>query len=160
LNRSPLIFNNLTKDGYGCYLKFTFNTFGIIDSITYLGKLNVSYNSLISLVGLHESYLNELFARYELNMVEDIPEFLSENWAVAIYHDNFSKLVIKMKTIIQDDDIESIINNILNNNLTLSRDNLKLILKGVSDSTLKKIELELISFLQENKNHLPFYYLP
>ncbi len=160
MNRSPLIFNNLTKDGYGCYLKFTFNTFGIIDSITYLGKLNVSYNSLISLVGLHESYLNELFARYELNMVEDIPEFLSENWAVAIYHDNFSKLVIKMKTIIQDDDIESIINNILNNNLTLSRDNLKLILKGVSDSTLKKIELELISFLQENKNHLPFYYLP
>ena len=160
MNRSPLIFNNLTKDGYGCYLKFTFNTFGIIDSVTYLGKLNVSYNSLISLVGLHESYLNELFARYELNMVEDIPEFLSENWAVAIYHDNFSKLVIKMKTIIQDDDIESIINNILNNNLTLSRENLKLILKGVSDSTLKKIELELINFLQENKNHLPFYYLP
>lgn len=160
MNRSPLIFNNLTKDGYGCYLKFTFNTFGIIDSVTYLGKLNVSYNSLISLVGLHETYLNELFARYELNMVEDIPEFLSENWAIAIYHDNFSKLVIKMKTIIQDDDIESIINNILNNNLTLSRENLKLILKGVSDSTLKKIELELINFLQENKNHLPFYYLP
>jgi len=160
VNRSPLIFNNLTKDGYGCYLKFTFNTFGIIDSVTYLGKLNVSYNSLISLVGLHETYLNELFARYELNMVEDIPEFLSENWAIAIYHDNFSKLVIKMKTIIQDDDIESIINNILNNNLTLSRENLKLILKGVSDSTLKKIELELINFLQENKNHLPFYYLP
>jgi hypothetical protein len=141
-------------------LKITFNTFGIIDSITYLGKLNVSYHSLISLVGLHESYLNEIFARSELNLVEDIPEFLSENWAVAIYHDNFSKLVIKLKTIIQDDHIESIINNIFNNNLTLSRENLKHIMKGVSDNTLKKIELELLNFLQENKNHLPFYYIP
>lgn len=109
---------------------------------------------------MHENYLNELFARYDVNLVEDIPEFLSENWAVAIYHDNFSKLVIKLKTIIQDDNLESIINNILNNNLTLNRENLKNIIKNVSELSLEKIEYELIEFLRENKNHLPFYYIP
>ncbi len=159
MNRPPIVFNNLTKNGYGCYLKFTFNTFGIIDSITYLGRLNVNYHSLISLVGLHENYLNELFARHEIELVEDIPEFLSENWAVAIYHDNFSKLVIKLKTIVQDEDLEWIIKNILNNNLNLNRENLKNALKKVSDITLQKIESELISFLEENKNHLPLYYI-
>lgn len=35
-NREDLIFDNLDENGKGCYIKFTFNSFGIIDSITYL----------------------------------------------------------------------------------------------------------------------------
>jgi len=66
------------------------------------------------LVGLHENYLNELLARWEVKLVEDIPSFLSENWAMALYHDSFSKLVLKLKNVIQEKaDILKIVNMVL-----------------------------------------------
>lgn len=75
----------------------------------------MSYSSIVSLVGLHENYLNELLKRYEVKLVEDIPEFLSENWAMALYHDNFSKLVLKLKNVIHEiKDIQDIIDKVYN----------------------------------------------
>lgn len=130
----------------------------------YLGSLKISYHSIVSLVGLHENYLNELLDRYETKLVEDIPDFLSENWAMALYHDNFTKLVIKLKDIIQDkdeiDNIHEMINTVMNNNLSLDRNTLKNMIKNISEATQKKIELEILNFLYENKNHLPFYHIP
>lgn len=83
---------------------------------------------------------------------------------MALFHDNFSKLVIRLKNIIQDkeeiQDIQSIINTVVDNNLSLDRETLKTLLKDISENTQKKIEMEIISFLQENRNHLPFYYIP
>ena len=64
---------------------------------------------------MHENYLNELLARYETKLLEDIPEFLSENWAMALFHDNFSKLILKLKNIIQDNkDVKEEITLIIN----------------------------------------------
>ena len=54
----PLVFNTLDKGG--CYLSFSFNIFGIIDSVVYLGKEQIDYRALVSLVGLHETYLNKI----------------------------------------------------------------------------------------------------
>jgi len=83
---------------------------------------------------------------------------------MALFHDNFSKLVIRLKNIIQDkeeiQDIQSIINTVVDNNLSLDRETLKTLLKDISENTQKKIEMEIIAFLQENRNHLPFYYIP
>jgi hypothetical protein len=163
INRQALIYNNLSAGCKGCYLKFTFNSFGTIDSLTYFGDMKVNYHSIISLVGLHENYLNELLSRYEIKLVEDIPEFLSENWALAIFHDGFSKLVLKLRSIISQDEekeIDKIIHSINNSNLYLDRVTLKSLLSNISDNTKEKIEFELISFLMQNKNHLPYYYLP
>lgn len=160
VNRQALVYNNLVPGSKGCYLKFTFNSFGTIESVTYLGNIKVNYHSIISLVGLHENYLNEILARYEVKLVEDIPEFLSENWAVALFHDGFSKLVLKLKSIIQDNEIEKIIQTVVNSNLSLDRNTLKSMLSNISESTQQKIELELMGFLMENRNHLPFYYIP
>ncbi len=126
--------------------------------------MKISYHSIVSLVGLHENYLNELLSRYEINLIEDITEFLSENWAMALFHDNFSKLVIRLKNIIQDKDelqeIQNIINTVISNNLNLDRETLKNLLKDVKEGTQKKIEMEIIQFLHDNRNHLPFYYIP
>jgi hypothetical protein len=126
--------------------------------------MRITYQSLISLVGLHENYLNNLLNRYETTLVEDIPEFLSENWALALYSDNFSKLVIKLKGIIQDKDeienIQTIISTVVNNNLSLDRNTLKSFLTNITDETKKRIELEILNFLGENRNQLPFYHIP
>jgi hypothetical protein len=126
--------------------------------------MKITYQSLISLVGLHENYLNNLLNRYETKLVEDIPEFLSENWAMALYSDNFSKLIIKLKGIIQDKDeienIQNIISTVVNNNLSLDRATLKSFLSNITEETKKNIELEILSFLGENGNQLPFYHIP
>jgi hypothetical protein len=155
-----LIYNNLKPGGRGCYLKFTFNAFGIIDTITYLGDMKIDFHSIISLVGLHENYLNELLARYEVKLVEDIPAFLSEDWALALFHDGFAKLVLKLKAIIQDPEIETTIKRVVDNGLSLDRETLRNSIGNISETTKQKIELEVLSFLMENKNHLNYYYLP
>ena len=165
-NREPLIFDTLLseKGTPGCYLKFTFNGFGIIDSITYLGQIKISYQSIMSLVGLHETYLNDIISRYDMKLVDDVPEFLSENWALALYSDNFSKLIIKLKNLLQEKEeinqIQTIIDSVVNNNLSLDRNTLKNFLHNISEDTKKKIELEILNFLSENRNQLPFYHIP
>ena len=170
-NRDPLIYNPLSKNG--CYLSFDFDIFGIISSVVYFGKEKVDYRSLISLVGLHETYLNKLLARYSSSLIENIPEFLSENWAMAMYHDKFAQLVIKLKTVLHDKDITDIVGhevsiddakdeeNTLDKKYSgLDRERIKIILSKVSKESRTKIEKEIIRFLNENKNQLPFYYIP
>lgn len=162
-SRKDLIYNNIASQDYSCYLKFSFNIFGIIDEITYFGKVPVEYSSLIALVGLHETYLNDLFSRTEVGLVEDIPQFLSENWAMALFHDNFSNLIMKLKNIIITDpdytkDIKAFVNAIIQSDSMLDRNYLPTVLSNVRDELKKKLEYEILLFLEENKNHLPFYY--
>ena len=157
-NRQPLIYNTLEKGG--CYLSFNFNIFGIIDSVVYLGKEKIDYRALVSLVALHETYLNKLLSRFESNLVENIPMFLSENWALAIYHDKFSQLVIKLKAILHEEDVFKIVYDVVDNEKSLDREEIANILGKVEKRTKQKIEFEIVSFLNENKNQLPFYHIP
>jgi len=162
--RDDLVFNNLESTENPCFLKFSFNTFGSIEEITFYGKTQVSYNSLISLVGLHETYLNDLMARTEVKLVEDIPLFLSENWSMALFHDNFSKLILKLKSVILEKDnlleIQNLINSVNSSKQELDRNYISTIVNSVSSDIKKKIEFEIIQFLFENRNHLPFYHIP
>lgn len=162
--REDLIYNNLNDENNSCFLKFSFNTFGIIDEITYYGKITVNYVSLISLVGLHETYLNDLMARSEVELVTDIPQFLSENWSMAIFHDNFSKLILRLKSVILEKDnlveIQNLINSVNSSKQELDRNYISTIVNSVSIDIKKKIEIEIIQFLYENRNHLPFYHIP
>ena len=158
LNRQPLIYNTLEKGG--CYLSFSFNIFGIIDSVVYLGKKQIDYRALVSLVGLHETYLDKLLNRFEGELISDIPEFLSENWALALYHDKFSQLVINLKAILHEKDIFDIVSDVVGKEKPLDRVVINEILGMVGKRTKAKIEYEIVNFLNENRNHLPFYHIP
>ena len=158
LNRQPLVYNTLEQGG--CYLSFSFNIFGIIDSVVYLGKKQIDYRALVSLVGLHETYLDKLLNRFEGNLITDIPEFLSENWALALYHDKFSQLVINLKAILHEKDIFEIVTDVVEKEKPLDRVVINEILGLVGKRTKSKIEYEIVNFLNENRNHLPFYHIP
>ena len=58
--------------------------------MTYLGTEEISVPSLISLIGLSETYLNRLDERFKSGLIENLAEFMSENWAIALYHEWFS----------------------------------------------------------------------
>ena len=158
LNRQPLVYNTLEQGG--CYLSFSFNIFGIIDSVVYLGKKQIDYRALVSLVGLHETYLDKLLNRFEGELITDIPEFLSENWALALYHDKFSQLVISLKAILHEKDIFEIVSDVVGKEKPLDRVVINEILGLVGKRTKAKIEYEIVNFLNENRNHLPFYHIP
>lgn len=83
--------------GKGHFIKFTFNSIGLIDSVTYMGDEEVILQSLWSFVGLHENYLNQLTSRYEAGIIPNVVEFLSENWAIALYHEWFGDFCLRMR---------------------------------------------------------------
>jgi hypothetical protein len=91
-----VVSDNLSR-GTGHYLKFVFDNNGIIRSVVYLGSELVSISSLVSLIGISESYLNRLVERFEGKLIENITEFLSENWAIALYHEWFSDFRFNLK---------------------------------------------------------------
>jgi hypothetical protein len=101
-NRKPLTCDNLDPvTGKGQFIRFTFNSIGLIDSVTYMGSEEVILQSLWSFVGLHENYLNRLTSRFDEGIIPNVSEFLSENWAIALYHEWFSDFCLRMRQSIQ-----------------------------------------------------------
>jgi hypothetical protein len=97
-HRADLVCDNLDiAAGKGHFIKFTFNSIGLIDSVTYMGDEEVILQSLWSFVGLHENYLNQLTSRYEAGIIPNVVEFLSENWAIALYHEWFGDFCLRMR---------------------------------------------------------------
>lgn len=58
----------------------------MIESVSYLGSEQVIVPSLTSLVGLSVEYLNRISKRNDHGLIPDVMEFLSENWAICLYH--------------------------------------------------------------------------
>ena len=126
-NRNPLVCDNLDiAAGKGHFIKFTFNSIGLIDSVTYMGDEEVILQSLWSFVGLHENYLNQLTSRFEGGIIPNVAEFLSENWAIALYHEWCGDFCLRMRQGIMGlPDVQQILQEAFmmskNNGLGLSR---------------------------------------
>ena len=100
-------------EGKGQFIKFSFNKIGLIDSVTYMGTEDVVIQSLWSFVGLHENYLNRLTQRFDAGMIPNVVEFLSENWAMALYHEWFGDFCVRMRQGIQGmKDIQEILKKV------------------------------------------------
>jgi len=165
-NRSDLVCDNLdTTTGKGHFIKFTFNSIGLIDSVTYMGHEEIILQSLWSFVGLHENYLNELTERYENNIIPNAVEFLSENWAIALYHEWFGDFCLRLRQGIQAlDDVQKIIGHAFDKTSKerkgISRELIKQLNTMVDGKTVRMIEEETLEFIKTNMNHLPMYYIP
>jgi hypothetical protein len=62
--RPEILCDNLKNLVTGHFIRFLIDNLGLIESVTYLGNEEVSIQSLLSFVGLSESYLNKLDQRY------------------------------------------------------------------------------------------------
>ena len=81
--------------------------------MTYLSYEDVNVSSIVSFVGLSEYYLNQLGIRLESKLIPNIAEFLSENWAMALYHEWFSEFRYIIKSdLIQNEEMFSIMDNV------------------------------------------------
>eukprot|EP00965_Chrysotila_dentata_P071114 2350189-Pleurochrysis_carterae.AAC.1 len=78
--------------------------FGRVSSLAYVGKAPVETENWGRLIGLHESALNHLAARFDEGLVTDMPAFLRQNWAMAIFHDRFAEFRAALRDEMQADD--------------------------------------------------------
>jgi len=165
-NRRDLVSDNLdTSTGKGHFIKFTFNSIGLIDSVTYMGSEEIILQSLWSFVGLHENYLNQLTSRFANNIIPNAVEFLSENWAIALYHEWFGDFCLRMRQGIQGlADVQNIIGLAFDKTSKerkgLSRDHISKLHAMLDKNTVKMIQEETLEFIKTNMNHLPMYYIP
>jgi len=152
------------ENGKGHFCRLTIDSFGKVDSITYLGAEELQVESLWSLVGLSETFLNHLYVRWRDGDIPDIVEFLTDEWATALFHDRFMDFChqIKLEMSAQDD-VKNIINNVLESvdlNAGLGRQMLAKIRAQLPKESVKQMQDHLLEYLRENSNHLKTYYLP
>lgn len=148
----------------GHFIQFTFNRIGLIDSVTYMGSHEVILQSLQSFVGLHENYLNSLTSRYEKGIIPNAVEFLSENWAIALYHEWFGDFCVRMRVRAQGmADVQAILEKALEatkNGEGISRQQIHEFRQMLEPGTVRMIQEETLEFIKTNMNHLPMYYIP
>ena len=164
-NRGDLLCDNLSDDTLkGHFIKFSFNSIGLIDSVTYMGSEDVILQSLWSFVGLHENYLNSLTSRFEKGIIPNVAEFLSENWAMALYHEWFGDFCLRMRQSIQGlRDVQAILEQAFESTKSgegITREQFRDLRKLMDPKTVKMIEDETLEFIKVNMNHLPMYYVP
>ncbi|CAJ1434756.1 unnamed protein product [Effrenium voratum] len=148
--------------GSGHYCRLTLDSLGKVDSITYLGGEALQVESLWSLVGLSETFLNHLYQRWRDQDIPDIVEFLADEWATALFHDRFMDFCHEIKLeMLGSDEVKQIINSALENvNVKegLSRTLLAEIRQQLPKDSVKAIQDHLLEYLQENTNHLKTYF--
>ncbi|KAI8813635.1 hypothetical protein BJ742DRAFT_704764 [Cladochytrium replicatum] len=84
-----LIIHRPPDDSTSGYFRIHVDTFGYIQSITYLGTRRIPTENILSLCGLHERYLNQMVSRFDEGIIKDFVCFLSEPWALPLYNDRF-----------------------------------------------------------------------
>ncbi len=109
--RSEELLSKNIKDFKGHYIKFSIDPNGIVEYVSYLGSENVVVSSLASFVGLSYQYLNRVCRRNDNGLIPDIVEFLSENWAICLYHELFSEFRHYMKKMVSSNPVAERFNN-------------------------------------------------
>jgi hypothetical protein len=153
-----------TDNGKGHFCRLTIDSFGKVDSITYLGGEELQVESLWSLVGLSETFLNHLYVRWRDQDIPDVVEFLTDEWATALFHDRFMDFCHQIKLeMSSQEEVKEIINRALegmDKKSGLSRDLLAKIRSELPKESVKQMQDHLLEYLRENTNHLKTYFLP
>ena len=162
-NRPPIISNTLNLDeSSGHYIKFEFNNIGLIEAVTYYSKEPIVVQSLWSFVGISETYLNKLTSRFESGIISDVAEFLTENWAIALYHDFFSDFMLNLRA-----NVKGKLTNLLEEvgmlaeqGKDLTRTDFEELKAQVPAEVRQMIEDQTVDYIRRHQNHLPMYFIP
>lgn len=129
-----------------------------------MGSEEIVLQSLWSFVGLHENYLNQLTSRFEKGIIPNVVEFLSENWAIALYHEWFGDFCLRMRNNLQSmGDVEQVLKkafDMTKNGQGITREEMEKLIGAVDPKTINMIQEDTLEFVKTNMNHLPMYYIP
>jgi len=111
---------------------------------------------------LSETYLNKLNIRFESGLIPDVAEFLSENWAMALYHDWFADFSMKLKSVVRENITEILehVKGLIDNKEELTREQVDKLKALVPTEVKRLIHEQTLEYIRANQNHLPMYYIP
>jgi len=135
------------------------DTQGIIHSIVYLGSQPVEEQNWMCLIGLPETALNNLASRFDENIISDLPSFLRQNWAIALYHDRFSEFRLAIREELEkDEDFVSALSRACSN-LENSQEQMdvSVFLSALPPGKHGIVRTRLRDFIHTNKNQLEMY---
>jgi len=163
LIRSPRFGRELITGGEeGDYCCVRIDRYDTIDAVTYLGVRPIEASNLKQLIGMPQMYLNRLVPRFDEGLIDDIPEFLRENWAMCLFHDRFADFRSALKSELLEESAFSTIVDDLRDRIDAgeempTKDDLR---SSVQQSSRQLVEKRLVEYLQTNQNHLFMYLVP
>ena len=134
---------------------------GAVHSIVYLGATPVDSLNWIQLVGLPEAAINRLASRYDEGIVPDLPAFLQQNWAVALFHDRFGEFRAALRIELEsDDDVKQLLDGA--RPAAVRGEQLKVadFLEQLPEPKRALVHARLLDYIQTNQNHLDMYLVP
>jgi len=132
---------------------------GMIHSILYLGEQPVEEQNWICLIGLPETAVNNLASRFDEGIIDDLPGFLRQNWAIALYHDRFPEFRAAMRQELEEDEE---VKQALDAARPAAGEPLDVsaCLNALPPRKCDLVRLRLRDFIHTNKNQLDMYLIP
>ncbi|XP_045773730.1 cilia- and flagella-associated protein 61-like [Maniola jurtina] len=85
--------HTLITDKRDNYFRLQINALHCVESITCLSKKQFCPVTLTQLYGKHEAYFNNLLARFNMNLIDDLFEYFTNTWIAAFYQEPFVNLL-------------------------------------------------------------------
>lgn len=105
-----LVTDSPGTDGSPRYTCVHVDKFDVVTSISYLGTEQLEWANLQKLVGLPQGYCNRLVLHFDEGLIDDLPAWFRQPWAMALYHDRFAELVTALKAeLASRDDVKSLV---------------------------------------------------
>ena len=116
-----------------------------------MGDEEIVLQSLCSFLDHHENYLNELTLRYDDGIILNAANFLSWNWAIALYHEWFGDFCLRICQGIQAlDDMQNALNKTSKERKGISLDMINQLNGMLEAKTTLMIEEETLKFIKTN----------
>ena len=106
--------------------------------------------------------MNNLASRFDENIVPDLPGFLRQNWAIALYHDRFSEFRIAMRQELEaDEEFQKALVAARGNSANSDEQvDVSAFLSALPASKCDVVRTRLRDFIHTNKNQLDMYLVP
>lgn len=131
-------------------------------AITYLGPEPVEFENWACLIGMPEAAINNLAPRFDEGIVPDIPQFLRQNWAIALYHDRFAEFRSALRAEMDED--EDFQKAMAQARKTAAYDAGKLspvdFIGMLPEAKRNVVRTKLLAYVAGNQNQLDMYLVP
>ncbi|GAB5364332.1 hypothetical protein AAMO2058_000960500 [Amorphochlora amoebiformis] len=149
------------------YYQLVFNDSGTLECFSYYGEDVIDVKKMACLLGLPHTYMNGIFDQ-AAKQNKDVVEFLHATWSMALFHDQFQKerqminhimfewasTVLNDKENKQDRETVKELVGLLKKGQ--NEDQLEHIVDKIPVHQKKIIQRRLVTFLRDNKDHLPY----
>jgi len=152
----------VSDKGPDTYCAVRLDKYGVIRAINYLGVEQIEEQNWANLIGLPESALNNLAPRFDEGIVRDLPTFLRENWATALYHDRFGEFLNALRTEIEVDDAFKAAMDKLRRSAEYDAGKLSPVdfMNLLPEGKRNLVRTRLLDFVAGNQNYLDMYLVP